>query len=94
MDCYSRASEASRDSIEMAIRDLDDYLTLFPDRLQAREVRDRLLGEGRRSFKTSDKRLVDGDNLKPERSNCHLRFHNELNNRQSESDTHFRFLLA
>ena len=46
----SRASEASRDSmvsdrpkvIEMAIRDLDDYLTLFPDRLQVREVRDRL----------------------------------------------------
>ena len=28
--------------IEMAIRDLDDYLTLFPDRMQAREVRDRL----------------------------------------------------
>ena len=28
--------------IEMAIQDLDDYLTLFPDRLQAREVRDRL----------------------------------------------------
>ena len=26
----------------MAIRDLDDYLTLFPDRLQTREVRDRL----------------------------------------------------
>ena len=39
---YSRSSEASRDSIEMAIRDLDDYLTLFPDRMQAREVRDRL----------------------------------------------------
>ena len=45
-----RSSEASRDSmvsdrpkvIEDAIRDLDDYLTLFPDRLQAREVRDRL----------------------------------------------------
>ena len=28
--------------IEDAIRDLDDYLTLFPDRLQVREVRDRL----------------------------------------------------
>ena len=28
--------------IEMAIRDLDDYLMLFPDRLQVREVRDRL----------------------------------------------------
>ena len=39
---YDRSSEASRDSIEDAIRDLDDYLTLFPDRLQAREVRDRL----------------------------------------------------
>jgi hypothetical protein len=30
--------------IEMAIRDLDDYLTLFPDRLQVLEVRDRLSG--------------------------------------------------
>ena len=39
---YSRSSEASRDSIEMAIRDLDDYLTLFPDRIQAQEVRDHL----------------------------------------------------
>ena len=39
---YNRASEASTDSIEDAIRDLDDYLTLFPDRLQARDVRDRL----------------------------------------------------
>ena len=39
---YDRASEASTDSIEKAIRDLDDYLTLFPDRLQAREVGDRL----------------------------------------------------
>ena len=47
---YSRLSEASRNSmvsdrpkvIEEAIRDLDDYLTLFPDRLQAREVCDRL----------------------------------------------------
>ena len=28
--------------VEMAIRDLDDYLTLFPDRFQVREVRDRL----------------------------------------------------
>ena len=35
---YSRASEASIDSIEMAIRDLDDYLMLFPDRLQAQEI--------------------------------------------------------
>ena len=39
---YDLVSEASRDSIENAIRDLDDYLTLFPDRLQAREVCDRL----------------------------------------------------
>ena len=39
---YDRASEASTDFIEMAIRDLDDYLMLFPDRLQAREVCDRL----------------------------------------------------
>ena len=30
---YDRASEASGNSIEDAIRDLDDYLTLFPDRL-------------------------------------------------------------
>jgi hypothetical protein len=37
-----RSSEASTDMIEMAIRDLDDYLTLFPDRVQAREIRDRL----------------------------------------------------
>ena len=28
--------------IEDAIRDLDDYLTLFPDRIQAQEVRDHL----------------------------------------------------
>ena len=35
---YSRVSEASIDSIEMAIRDLDDYLMLFPDRLQAQEI--------------------------------------------------------
>ena len=28
--------------IEDAIRDLDDYLMLFPDRMQAREVRDRV----------------------------------------------------
>jgi hypothetical protein len=28
--------------IEEAIRDLDDYLTLFPDRSQAKEIRDRL----------------------------------------------------
>ena len=39
---YDRASEESKEIIEMAIRDLDDYLTLFPDRLQVREVRDRL----------------------------------------------------
>ena len=39
---YDRASEASTDLIEMAIRDLDDYLMLFPDRIQAQEVRDRL----------------------------------------------------
>ena len=45
-----RSSEASRDSmvsdrpkvIEMAIRDLDDYLTLFPEQMQAREIRDAL----------------------------------------------------
>jgi hypothetical protein len=37
-----RASQFSSDLIEMAIRDLDDYLTLFPDRSQAWEVRDRL----------------------------------------------------
>ena len=28
--------------IEMAIRDLDDYLTLFPEQVQAREIRDAL----------------------------------------------------
>jgi hypothetical protein len=39
---YDRASEASKEMIEMAIQDLDDYLTLFPDRLQAREVCDAL----------------------------------------------------
>jgi hypothetical protein len=47
---YDRASEASKDMIEMGIQDLDDYLTLFPDglrptgghRSQAREVRDHL----------------------------------------------------
>jgi tetratricopeptide (TPR) repeat protein len=39
---YDRAAEASTDLIEMAIRDLDDYLMLFPDRSQAREVRDHL----------------------------------------------------
>ena len=39
---YDRASEGSKEMIEDAIRDLDDYLMLFPDRLQAREVRDRL----------------------------------------------------
>ena len=39
---YDRASEESKEIIEMAIRDLDDYLMLFPDRLQVREVRDRL----------------------------------------------------
>ena len=39
---YGRSSEASRNSIKDAIQDLDDYLTLFPDRLQVREVRDRL----------------------------------------------------
>ena len=37
-----RSSEASIDSIKDAIQDLDDYLMLFPDRMQAREVRDRL----------------------------------------------------
>jgi hypothetical protein len=37
-----RSSEASTDLIEMAIRDLDNYLMLFPDRSQAREVRDSL----------------------------------------------------
>ena len=45
-----RASKASTDLIEDAIRDLDDTLTLFPDglrptvgyRLQAREVREEL----------------------------------------------------
>ena len=56
-------------------------------------LRQRLSGEGR-SVKISDKCLVDGDNLKLERSNCHLRFHNELDNLQSESDIHFRFPLA
>ena len=39
-ELYDRASEASTEMVEMAIRDLDDYLMLFPDRLQAREVRD------------------------------------------------------
>jgi hypothetical protein len=47
-----RSSQFSSDLIEMAIRDLDDYLTLFPDglrptlghRSQAREVRDSLTG--------------------------------------------------
>ena len=39
---YDRASEASTEMVEMAIRDLDDYLMVFPDRLQARDVRDRL----------------------------------------------------
>ena len=28
--------------IEMAIQDLDDYLTLFPEQVQAREIRDAL----------------------------------------------------
>ena len=37
-----RASEASMDSIKDAIKDLDDYLMLFPDRIQAWEVRDAL----------------------------------------------------
>ena len=35
---YSRSSEASRDSIEEAMRDLDDYLMLFPDRMQVRDA--------------------------------------------------------
>jgi hypothetical protein len=47
-----RSSEVSPEMIEMAIRDLDDYLELFPDglrpilghRSQAREVRDSLSG--------------------------------------------------
>ena len=39
---YDLASEASTEMIEDAIQDLDDYLTLFPDGPQAREVRDRL----------------------------------------------------
>ena len=41
-ELYDCASEASTDSIEDAIRGLDDYLALFPDRIQAQEVRDRL----------------------------------------------------
>ncbi len=43
-ELYDRASEASTEMVEMAIRDLDDYLTLFPDRSQAQEIRDRLSG--------------------------------------------------
>ena len=49
-ELYGRSSKASRNSmvsdrpkvIEMAIRDLDDYLTLFPEQVQAREIRDAL----------------------------------------------------
>jgi hypothetical protein len=41
-ELYDRSSEASTDLIEMAIRDLDDYLTLFSDRSQVREIRDSL----------------------------------------------------
>ncbi len=51
---YDRAFEASTEMVEMAIRDLDDYLALFPDglrptvghRIQAQEVRD----SSRRTF--------------------------------------------
>jgi hypothetical protein len=51
-------------------------------------------GIAQSSVKTSDTPHVDGDNLKPERSNSYRQFHNALGNPQPESDTHFQSPLA